>query len=202
MLSLFIAQANSPPAPFIIVTAILMVLFFFSVIMLLVRNYKRCPSNRILVVSGKFTGSPNNVRCYHGGAKMVLPLVQDYAYLSLEPIHIEGPLTGLTSLDEESLTGTATFTVAIGTEPELMKQAASRLLGLQNNDIKRTAAELILPRLRSIIIATPFEDIVKNRKHFEHRLHQALAPELAGIGLVLISININQLESAQKGQRL
>ena len=33
-------------------------------------------------------------QCIHGGAALRLPLIQDYAYLSLEPIQIEMPLKG------------------------------------------------------------------------------------------------------------
>ena len=48
-------------------------------------------SNRILVMYGK-VGSGTSARCIHGGAAFVIPLIQDYEYLSLEPIQIEVPL--------------------------------------------------------------------------------------------------------------
>ena len=66
----------------------------FTILMLLVKNYKRCPSNRILVIYGKAGHGHDAALCIHGGAKLVLPLIQDYAWLSLEPMQIEIPLRG------------------------------------------------------------------------------------------------------------
>ncbi len=60
----------------------IVVLAFGSIALLLMQRYKRCPSNRVLVIYGKYTGSPTGTRCIHGGAAFVLPLVQDYAFLA------------------------------------------------------------------------------------------------------------------------
>src|SRR5215470_258212 len=108
----------------------LAVLVFFMVFLTLSTRYKRCPSNRILVVYGKMTGSPTGTRCLHGGARLVLPLVQDFAFLSLEPIQIEIPLKGALSIENIRVNVPSVFTVAVGTEPEVRQNAAIRLLGL------------------------------------------------------------------------
>ena len=55
--------------------------------------------------------------CIHGGAAFVLPLIQDYAYLSLEPIQIEIPLRGALSMENIRVNVPSVFTVAIGTSP-------------------------------------------------------------------------------------
>ena len=65
----------------------------FMMVTLLASRFKRCPSNRVLVIYGK-AGRGEAAKCIHGGAKFVWPLIQDYAYLSLEPIQIEIPLRG------------------------------------------------------------------------------------------------------------
>ena len=54
----------------------------------MVKRYRRCPSNRVLVVYGKVGGS-KTARCIHGGGVMVWPVIQDYVYMSLEPMTIE-----------------------------------------------------------------------------------------------------------------
>src|SRR6201982_1976076 len=77
----------------------LAVLVFVMIFLTLATRYKRCPSNRILVIYGKMTGSPTGTRCVHGGARLVLPLVQDYAYLNLEPIQIDISLKGALSME-------------------------------------------------------------------------------------------------------
>ncbi len=59
-----------------------------------------------------------------------VPLLEDYAYLSLEPIQIEIPLRGALSFENIRVNVPSVFTVAVGTEPAVMQQAAIRLLGL------------------------------------------------------------------------
>ena len=106
-------------------------LVVFSLVMLLAKHYKRCPSNRVLVIYGKSGRGHEAATCIHGGAKFVMPLIQDYAWLSLEPMQIEIPLRGALSMENIRVNVPSVFTVAIGTTPELMQNAAIRLLGLQ-----------------------------------------------------------------------
>src|SRR5947209_229285 len=118
------------PVPWpVLALVVVVVVVLFSVLLLLVGRYKRCPSNRVLVIYGKYTGSPSGTRCLHGGARMVLPLVQDYAYLSLEPIQIEVPLKGELSKENIRVSVPSVCTVAIGTDPVTIHMAALRLLG-------------------------------------------------------------------------
>lgn len=72
------------------------VVLLFSLVLLLITRYKRCPSNKILVVYGKVGGGQAS-KCLHGGGAFVIPLIQDYDFLDLEPIQIEIPLRGALS---------------------------------------------------------------------------------------------------------
>jgi flotillin len=85
---------------------VLAAMILFGVLPLLARRYKRCPSNRVLVIYGK-AGQGQAVKCLHGGATFVWPLIQDYAYLSLEPIQIEIPLRGALSAETFASTSRA-----------------------------------------------------------------------------------------------
>jgi flotillin len=149
---------------------------------LMITRYKRCPDNRILVVYGK-TGL-QNPRCFHGGARFILPLLEDYAWLRLEPMQIEIPW-------RESLKAAAivpgVFTVAIGTTPELMQNAAIRLLGLSNTEIRKQAENIITNQLRQLIASLEDEHINGDDDKFLENIHQSLEPELRKIGLVLIN---------------
>src|SRR5580692_7264631 len=60
----------------------------FGTLLFIARRYKRCPSNRVLVVFGKVAGG-RSATCIHGGGRFVLPIIQDYAFMSLEPMRIE-----------------------------------------------------------------------------------------------------------------
>src|SRR5262245_55266639 len=138
---------SAVPVEFIVMI-VLGVLVVFSMVMLLITRYKRCPSNRVLVIYGKWTGSSTGTRCIHGGARLVLPLVQDYAYLSLEPMQIEIPLKGALSMENIRVNVPSVFTVAVGTDTATMQQAAIRILGLNVDEVKQQASDIILGQLR------------------------------------------------------
>jgi flotillin len=165
---------------------------FFSFAMLLFNRYKRCPSNRILVIYGK-VGGGNTSRCIHGGAAFVMPLVQDYAYLNLEPIQIEVPLKGALSVENIRVNVPSVFTVAIGTDMEVMQNAAIRLLGLNTAEIKHQAEHIIFGQLRQVIASMRIEDINRHREQFLQNIQASLEPELKKIGLVLLNVNITDL---------
>jgi len=79
-----------------IVLPVLVMLVVMGVLMFVVRQYRRCPSNRVLVMYGK-VGGQQAARCIHGGGVFVVPLFQDYQYLSLEPMTIDIELAGALS---------------------------------------------------------------------------------------------------------
>jgi flotillin len=195
MSSLLVAQIRpleDPSSLWLIVTIAAAAVVFFSFVLLLVKRYKRCPSNRILVIYGK-VGGGNTARCIHGGAAFVMPLIQDHAYLSLEPMQIEVPLKGALSIENIRVNVPSVFTVAIGTEPELMQNAAIRLLGLSCKEVQHQAADMIFGQLRQVIASMRIEDINRDREKFLHNIQTSLEPELKKIGLVLINVNITDI---------
>lgn len=172
--------------------AIMVVLLFFGFAIMLMKQYKRCPSNRVLVIYGKTSGGQAS-KTIHGGAAFVIPLIQDYAYLSLEPIQIEVPLRGALSMENIRVNVPSVFTVAIDTNPEIMQNAAIRLLGQNINEIKQQAEEIIFGQLRQVIASMPIEDINRDRDTFLDHIQSSLEPELKKIGLVLINVNITDI---------
>src|SRR5438270_11688035 len=108
------------PWPLVLAAAAAVVLFSF--VILLAQRYKRCPSNRVLVIYGK-TGGGNAAKCVHGGAAFVWPVINDFAYLSLDPIQIEVPLKGALSIENIRVNVPSVFTVAIGTEAATTQDA-------------------------------------------------------------------------------
>jgi flotillin len=174
----------------LIIAAVVVVAF--TIFVFVSRQYKRCPSNRILVIYGK-AGRGEAAHCIHGGATFVIPLVQDYAWLSLEPMQIEIPLRGALSMENIRVNVPSVFTVAIGTTPELMQNAAIRLLGLNTVNIKKQAEDIIFGQLRQVIASMQIEDINRDREKFLLSIQNSLEPELAKIGLVLINVNITDI---------
>jgi flotillin len=138
-------------------------------------------------------GSTPVAKCLHGGGAFVWPLIQDYAYLDLEPLQIEIPLKSALSLENIRVNVPSVFTVAIGTEPSIMQNAAVRLLQLRSQDIEAQARDIIFGQLRQVIASMRIEDINRDRDAFLNSIQQSLEPDLKKIGLVLINVNITDI---------
>ena len=121
------------------------------------------------------------------------PLIQDYAFLHLEPQVIEIPLEGALSLNNIRVNVPATFTVGISTDPVLMNNAAERLLYLDDRKIRDQAQDIILGQLRLVIATLSIEEINKDREKFMTLINQNVAEEINKIGLSLINVNIRDI---------
>ncbi len=173
-----------------LVFAVLLVFLFATAF--IVKQYKRCPSNRVLVVFGK-VAAQKAAKCVHGGGTFVIPLVQDYAWLSLEPLVIEIPLTGALSQNNIRVNVPSTFTVGISTDPVLMNNAAERLLGLREEQIREQAQDIILGQLRLVIATLSIEEINRDREKFMTLINENVGQEINKIGLSLINVNIRDI---------
>jgi len=156
------------------------------------RRYKRCPSNRVLVVYGKVGGN-RAAKCIHGGGTMVWPVIQDYYFLSLEPMTIEIDLTSALSRQNIRVNVPSTFTIGISTTPEILNNAAERLLGLSPQDIRDQASDIILGQLRLVIATLSIEEINQDREKFLDLITMNVGTELNKIGLGVINVNIRDI---------
>jgi flotillin len=176
----------------IVLIVVAVAAFFLVFVAMLAKQYKRCPSNRVLVIYGK-GGRGEAATCVHGGARFVVPLIQDYGWLSLEPMQIEIPLRGALSIENIRVNVPSVFTVAVGATPELMQNAAIRLFTKTSREIEQQASEIIFGQLRLVIASMGISDINRDRDTFLTHVQQSLEPELRKIGLELINVNITDI---------
>ncbi|MBI9075179.1 MAG: flotillin family protein [Desulfatibacillum sp.] len=158
----------------------------------LASRYKRCPSDQILVVYGK-VGVGQSARCIHGGGALIWPLIQDYVYMNLTPMTISIPLTKALSMQNIRINVPSTFTVGISTEPQIMNNAAERLLNLPKDAIEDMAMEIIFGQLRLTVASLTIEEINQDRERFLEAIRRNVEPELNKIGLYLINVNITDI---------
>src|SRR5688500_6591540 len=176
------------------------VLFFFILMISMFRRYKRCPSDRILVVYGKVgrskDGSDSNLsaKCIHGGAAFIWPVIQDYSFLDLTPISIEVNLTSALSKQNIRVDVPSRFTVGISTEPAVMQNAAERLLGMQRPNIHDLAKDIILGQMRLVVAMMDIEEINNNRDKFLANIAGNVEAELNKIGLKMINVNVTDIK--------
>ena len=163
-----------------------------AIVVGLAKMYQRCPSNRILVVYGR-VGKNQTVQCYHGGGAFVWPLIQGSAFLDLIPRTIHIPLKGALSQQNIRINVPSTFTVAIGLTPDVMQNAAIRLLDLGPLAIESMATEIIIGQLRLTVALLRIEEINKDRECFLESIKKNIEPELHKIGLTLLNVNITDI---------
>src|SRR5574344_325278 len=172
----------------LVVIAVVLVFILFATI---IRRYRRCPSDKILVVYGKTGGG--SAKCIHGGGKFVWPVIQDYAYLSLTPISIDANLTNALSRQNIRVDVPCRFTVGISTDPESMVAAAERLLGLTAGQIQELARDILFGQLRLVIATMSIEELNSDRDKFLEAISSNVEVEMKKIGLRLINVNVTDI---------
>ena len=155
-------------------------------------RYKLAPANKILVVYGNTKGA-GAAKCYHGGGKIVWPLVQNYAFLDLKPMTININLEHALSLQNIRINVPSTFTIGVSTEPSVMQNAAVRLLNLGQTEIEDMAKEIIFGQLRLTVASLTIEEINNDREAFLSQVVNNVDAELHKIGLYLINVNITDI---------
>ena len=173
----------------LILILVFVLIVTFSAIL---KRYRRCPSDKILVIYGK-TGRNSSAKCIHGGASFIWPVFQNYQYLDLKPISIECNLTNALSKQNIRVDVPCRFTVGISTEPEIMTNAAERLLGLSTEDIKGIATDILFGQLRLVIATMDIEEINSDRDKFLSSVSANVEAELRKIGLKLINVNVTDI---------
>jgi flotillin len=161
-------------------------------LLFLASRYKRCPSDKVLVVFGK-VGDGQTARCIHGGGALIWPLIQDYQYLSLTPMTINIDLKNALSRQNIRINVPSTFTVGVSTQAAVMNNAAERLLGLSPELIEAMAGEIIFGQLRLTVASLTIEQINQDRESFLEEIRKNVEPELNKIGLNLINVNITDI---------
>lgn len=173
------------PAFLIIVLFVLLLLFFIS-------RYKRCPSDKVLVIYGN-TGK-GSARCIHGGAAFIIPVLQDYQYMDLSPINIDVNLENALSKQNIRVNVPSRFTIAISNHEGTMQTAAERLLGKSENEIKDIAKDIIFGQLRLVVATMDIEEINSDRDKFLSSVMNNVETELKKIGLTLINVNVTDIQ--------
>ncbi len=182
----------------LLIALVVLVILVFMTMMALLSRYKRCPSDRILVIYGRVgkgtTGATRSARCIHGGASFIWPIIQAYEFLSLTPISINVNLTNALSKQNIRIDVPSRFTVGVSTEGGVMQNAAERLLGLKDQEVEELAKDIIFGQLRLVVATMDIEEINTDRDKFLMAVSNNVETELKKIGLRLINVNVTDIK--------
>lgn len=192
-----IAGSGGGISPSLVVAIIVIVIVFFTLFLVVLSRYRKCPSDKIMVIYGKVgsnaDGTSRSAKCIHGGAAFIWPVLQAYEYLDLTPISISVDLTNALSRQNIRIDVPSRFTVGISTEQGVMQNAAERLLGLKLPEIQELAKDIIFGQLRLIIATMDIEEINTDRDKFLEAVSGNVETELKKIGLRLINVNVTDI---------
>lgn len=178
-------------------TVIAIALIAFLLLLTILGRYKKCPSDKIMVIYGKVgtnkDGTTKSARCLHGGAAFIWPVFQAYEFLDLTPLSIQVDLKNALSRQNIRIDVPSSFTVGISTEPGVMQNAAERLLGQKLEQIQELAKDIIFGQLRLIIATMDIEEINTDRDKFLDAVSRNVETELKKIGLRLINVNVTDI---------
>ena len=178
---------------------VLPALIVVTMVIFLASRYRRCPTNKVLVVYGKID-DVRTAKCLHGGGTLVWPIIQDCAYLSLEPYTIDVDLVNGLTREDEHANVSATFTVAISTTPQILQNAAERLLDLTEEKIETTARAILLGQMRLVVATLSSEEIETDRSRLRELVATNADVELNKIGLSVMHVDIHAVQTTSKGQ--
>ena len=177
-------------ASILIVSCLVIVL---GTLLFWVQRYKRCPSDKILVIYGK-TGGARSSLCIHGGACFVWPVLQSYQWLDLSPIPIDLGEKEFSLNEKDRVKIVSKLIAAISTETGIMENAAERLLGLKVDSIRDLTLEITEGCMRSAVKELGAEAIQSDPDSLVDRLGERLDSVLKEIGLKVINLDVKKIE--------
>ena len=190
-------SASADSGAMILVLVCVIALLLLTTVTLILSRYKRCPSDKILVIYGKVgtgsDGTNRSAKCIHGGAAFIWPIVQAYEFLDLTPMSLSVDLRNALSRQNIRVDVPSRFTVGISTEVGVMQNAAERLLGMKLDEIKQIAEDIIFGQMRLIIATMDIEEINTDRDKFLDAVSGNVETELKKIGLRLINVNVTDI---------
>lgn len=170
----------------IIITLVIVIVLIILFIIIWSSRYKRCPSDKVLVIYGKVgngkDGKAISAKCIHGGAAFIMPVTQGYAFLDLNVMRFEANI----KYNESKIAGN--FTVGISTEPGILQRAAERLLNVSKDETMNIARDIITGRIRILM-----QDSAGGEE-FMQKISADIEKQLNMIGLSLFGVDITEFK--------
>lgn len=177
----------------ILLVALLAMIFFLAWI--LVNFYKKCPPNTAMIVSGMMVSEQaNTFRIVIGGGAVVLPMIQQISYISLETQKIDVKSdTPMTSMDNIPLIVSGTAQIKVKGDYQSIAVAAESMLGKASEEVQAIAEQIIIGNLRQTIASLTASDVVRHPELVVMKVQELTLTELAKMGLTIVTFSITEV---------
>ena len=172
---------------FIQVPAIIAVVVIAAIVVFLAVGYVKAPPDMAFIVSGIKKKS----KVVIGKATIRIPFFERLDKLNLRLIPIDVKTSNaVPTADYININVDATVNVKISNEPEKLRLAAENFLNKNTEYIASVAREVLEGNVREIVGKMKLEEMVSDRQKFANLVKENAEPDLAAMGLDIISFNV------------
>lgn len=164
-------------------------------------RYKTVSADEAMVVTGSFLGSKHvmtdesgrRIKIVRGGGTFVLPIFQQYEYLSLLSHKLDVSTPEVYTEQGVPVMTDGVAIIKIGGSVEDIATAAEQFLGKPMEDLRSEAQEVLEGHLRAILGSMTVEEIYRNRDKFAQEVQGVAARDLKKMGLAIVSFTIKDV---------
>lgn len=179
---------------FITPTIIIGVVAAIAVIAIIASGYVKAPPDKAFIISGLH----KNVRVIIGRAAIKVPFLErlDKLDLGLIPVDVK-TASPVPTADYININVDAIVNVKISTDDDHLSKAQQNFLNKDKDYIINVAREVLEGNMREIVGTMELRDMVSNRQKFADKVKENAAPDLAKMGLDVVSFNVQNFTDSQ-----
>ena len=164
-----------------------LVLLAIALILLFVAGYVKAPPDMAYIISGM----KHKSKVVIGRASFRFPFFERLDKLNLRLIPIDVKTSNaVPTADYININVDATVNVKISNEPDRLRLAAENFLNKPTDYVAAVAREVLEGNVREIVGKMKLEEMVSDRQKFANLVKENAEPDLAAMGLDIISFNV------------
>lgn len=160
------------------------------IVLILITGYVKAPTDTAVIISG-LKKEPKYVI---GRSSIKIPFLQRTDKLTLKMISVDVKTEeSVPTNDYINVNIDSAVKVKVSMDPEKMKLAASNFLNKNEDYIRNSVVDVLQGNVREIIGQMKLEEIVQDRKKFADKVQENAAPDMAKMGLDIVSFNVQNV---------
>lgn len=161
-----------------------------ALILIVMTGYVKSPSDTAYIISG-LKKEPKYVI---GKSSIRIPFLQRMDRLMLKMISVDVKTEeSVPTNDYINVNIDSAVKVKVSSDPAKMKIAASNFLNKNEDYIRNSVVDVLQGNVREIIGQMKLEEIVQDRKKFADKVQENAAPDMAKMGLDIVSFNVQNV---------
>ncbi|MBC8459470.1 MAG: flotillin family protein [Deltaproteobacteria bacterium] len=179
----------------------------FLLIVILVKRYRKCGPNEVMVISGRKGRrvSPEGVReevgyrIVKGGGAFIWPVLERVDILSLENMTLDVKCVDVYTEEGVPITVDGVAIVKVKGDDESIATAAEQFLsrGEELSEIGNVATQTLEGHLRAILAKLSVEEVYQDRDKFAQSVLEVADADMGNMGLMIVAFTIRDVQDEQ-----